>query len=146
MRRHALFAGTLIACVLLVIAEFSDLNTVRIGTTTRPGLGVGENHSHALVIVAVVAAGMGFAAWAAASRAAAMAVAALGAAALLIVIAVDGPDVDQRGTFARDYADVTASAAIGFRLELIGAILLLLMGVLTSVWRSPPSAARASAS
>jgi hypothetical protein len=118
-----------VACVLLVIAEFSDLNTVHIGTTVRAGQEVGDNHSHALLILALVAGAMAFGAWSARSRPAAFAVAALGAVAVLIVVAVDGPDTDAKGTFAQNYADVTASAATGFRLELVGAVLLLFAGV-----------------
>jgi hypothetical protein len=130
--RHALLAITLIACVLLAIAEFSHLNHIQILTVRRHGLRVGPHHGYALLIIAVAAALMAAGAWRG-SRPAAFAVAALGIAALLIVILVDLPDVDATGLFGRDYEQAKAVADIGYRLELVGSILLLFAGGLTSV-------------
>jgi hypothetical protein len=131
VRRHLLFGLTLIACVLLVIAEFGDLNEIRIGAVVRAGQGVGDNHGHALLIVAAVAAVMALGAWRTGSRPAAIAVAVLGAVAVFVVLAVDGPDVDQTGVFGRNYEDVEAGAADGFRIAAVGAVLLLFAGVMT---------------
>src|SRR4051794_30350256 len=130
--RVLLFALTLVACLLLVIAELGDLNQIQILTVTKDGVGVGGHHGYALLIIAVVAAVMAFGAWRG-SRPAAFAVAALGAAALLIVLLVDLPDVDATGLYGRNYEEAKAVADTGFRLETIGAILLLFTGVITSV-------------
>ena len=54
-------------------------------------------------------------------------------AALLIVLLVDAPDVDATGLYGRDYEQAKSVADTGFRLETIGAILLLFSGVITSV-------------
>jgi hypothetical protein len=99
---------------------------------TKPGVGVGSHHGYALLIIAVVAALMALGAWRG-SRPAAIAVAALGIAALLIVLLVDAPDVDATGLYGRDYEQARAAADTGFRLETVGAILLLFSGVVTSV-------------
>jgi hypothetical protein len=142
--RHVLLALTLAACLLLAVAEFTDLNHIEILTVTRSGVGVGGHHGYALLIIGVVAAAMALGAWRG-SRPAAFAVAVLGVAALLIVLIVDAPDVDATGLYGRNYEQARAVADTGFRLETIGAILLLFAGVVTSVlggW-SPPAASRA---
>jgi hypothetical protein len=130
--RHVLLVLTLVACVLLAVAEFTDLNHIVIVTVTKPGVGVGGHHGYALLIIAVVAAVMALGAWRG-SRPAAIAVAALGIAALLIVLLVDAPDVDATGLYGRNYEQARAVADTGFRLETVGAILLLFSGVVTSV-------------
>lgn len=132
MLRSALFALALVACVLLVIAEFSDLNEIRIVTVTREGVGVGPHHGYALAIIAAAAAVMAYGAFRS-SRPAAIALAALGVAALLVVLIVDLPDVDATGLYGRDYEQAESQAATGFYLETAGAILLLIAGVLTAV-------------
>src|SRR5882672_9607154 len=71
--RHALFGLTLVACLLLAVAEFQHLNTIHIGTTERAGLKVGSNHSWSLLIVAAAASLLGFGAWSTGARPAALA-------------------------------------------------------------------------
>lgn len=124
---------SLLACLLLVIAEFSDLNEIQIGTTTRTGIGVGENHGFALLIVAVVAVPMAYAAWRSRARPAGVAVAALGAVAVFVVLAVDAPETDTTGVIGRNYEDAASGAAGGFRLAAAGSVLLLFAGGLTAV-------------
>jgi hypothetical protein len=130
--RHALLALALVACLLLGVAEFMDLNHIEIVTVTRDGVGVGSHHGYALLIIAVVGAAMAVGAWRGA-RPAALAVAVLGVAALVIVLVVDAPDVDATGLYGRNYEQARAVADTGFRLESVGAVLLLLSGVLSSV-------------
>ena len=132
MLRHALLALSLVACLLLAVAEFTDLNHIEILTVTRKGVGVGSHHGYALLIIAVFAAAMAVGAWRGA-RPSALAVAALGAAALIIVLVVDAPDVDATGLYGRNYEQAKAVADTGFRLETVGAILLLFTGVVTVV-------------
>lgn len=130
--RHVLLALTALACLLLVIAEFGDLNEIKILTVTKEGIGAGANHGYALGVIAVVGAVMGFGAWRG-SRPAAFAVAVLGVAALLIVLLVDLPDVDATGLYGRNYEQAESTPALGFYLETAGAVLLLFAGVLTAV-------------
>jgi len=130
--RSALLAAALLACLLLAIAEFTDLNEIRIITVTEEGVGVGSHHGYALLIIALASAVMALGAHRG-SRPAAFALAALGVAALIVVLAVDLPDVDATGLYGRDYEQAESQAAIGFYLETAGAILLLVAGVLTAV-------------
>ncbi|MEJ7894635.1 MAG: hypothetical protein WKF94_18540 [Solirubrobacteraceae bacterium] len=132
MLRSALLAAALLACLLLAIAEFTDLNEIRIITVTEEGVGVGSHHGYALLIIALASAVMALGAYRG-SRPAAFALAALGVAALIVVLAVDLPDVDATGLYGRDYEQAESQAAIGFYLETAGAILLLVAGVLTAV-------------
>ena len=132
MLRHGLLALALVACLLLAVAEFTWLNHIQILTVTRHGSRVGSHHGYALLIIGVVGAMMALGAWRG-SRPAAFAMAALGVAALLIVLLVDAPDVDATGLYGRDFEQARAAASVGFRLETIGAILLLFAGVVTSV-------------
>ncbi len=132
MLRHVLLGLTLAACVLLAVAEFMDLNRIQILTVERKGVGVGSHHGYALLVIAIVAAVMAVGAWRG-SRPAALSVAALAIAALLIVLIVDAPDVDATGLYGRNYEQARAVADTGFRVETVGAVLLLFAGVITSV-------------
>jgi len=131
--RPALFALAVVACVLLVIAEFSQLNEIRILTVTEKGVKVGSNHNYALLIIAIASLVMAFGAFRGA-RPAAFALAALGVAALLVVLLADLPEVGREGIYGRDYEGAKAQAVIGFYLETAGAIALLAAGVLTAAF------------
>ncbi len=133
MRRHALLAITLAACVLLGVAELSDLNAIQIITVTRPGTSVGAHHGYALAIIAVAAALMAIAVHLTGRLPAALAIVVLGAAALVIVLAVDAPDVHEAGLYRLTYERARAVAEIGFKLEAAGAVLLLFAGISTLV-------------
>ena len=89
--------------LLLVIAEFSDLNEIRILTVTAKGVGVGGNHGYALLIIALVARGDGLRRLAAARGRPASPSPRSASAALLVVLLVDLPDVDATGLYGRDY-------------------------------------------
>jgi hypothetical protein len=130
--RHLLLGLTLVACVLLAIAEFSHLNHIQILTVRRHGLRVGPHHGYALLIIALAAAVMAAGARRG-SRPAAIALGVLGVAALLIVLLVDLPDVDATGLYGRNYERARAVADSGYRFELVGSVLLLFAGVLTAV-------------
>ncbi len=145
MLRHVFLGLTAVACLLLLIAEFGDLNQIEILTVTKAGVGVGGHHGYALAVIAAVAAVMGFGAWRG-SAPAAYAVAVLGIAALAIVLLVDLPDVDATGLYGRDYEQAKATSAAGFKLEAAGAILLLFSGVMTAFMTrvAPARSARTS--
>ena len=139
MLRHALLALSLVACLLLAVAEFTDLNHIEILTVEREGVGVGSHHGYALLIIGIFAAVMAVGAWRG-SRPAAWAVGGLGFAALLLVLIVDAPDVNATGLYGDRYEQARAVADIGFKLETAGAILLLFAGVITAVLGQRPDA------
>ena len=67
-------------------------------------------------------------------------------ASAALVMLVDLPDVDATGLYGRDYEQATAKAATGFRLETLGAVLLVFAGVLTAVMSRPvPARSRVEA-
>lgn len=134
LRRFGPLVLALIGCAVLVVAEFSDLYSIR----TR-GVGdqltarnAGPQHGYALLIIAIAAALLAFGALRGGSRPAAGGVVALSLVALLIGLAVDLPDLDETGKFGQAY-DAVARGEVGFRLEITGAVLLLLAGVLMLV-------------
>ena len=129
IRRHGLLALALLACVLLAVAEFTDLYSIHVITVTVKSATVGSHHGYALLIIALGAAAMAVGATVGGSRPAALALVALAIAALVIALAVDLPVVDDTGLYGRDFERATAQAQIGFKLETAGAILLLLSGV-----------------
>jgi hypothetical protein len=143
VRRHGPLALALIACLLLIVAEFMTLYRVEIITVVKDVRTVGANHGYALAVLAVAAAAMAIGASRGASRPAALALAAIAVVVLVIVLAVDLPAVGDEGTYGRDYEQAHAQAAAGFRLETAGAALLLFSAVTTLVLPSAPARAAA---
>ena len=87
-----------------------------------------DAHGFSLLILAVIGFVMAWGAVVGRSRAAAMATAAIGIAVLVISLAIDLPSLnDQRG-LEKLYNDVATHVGNGFRLELLGGVLLLLVG------------------
>jgi hypothetical protein len=150
VRRHGLLALALVACVLLAVAEFTDLYSIHVITVTVHSATVGSHHGYALLVIAIVAALMAAGATLGGSRPAALALVALAIAALVIALAVDLPVVDDTGLYGRDFEQARAQAEIGFKLETAGAVLLLVAGVATLVLgprgrgRQPSGASRKS--
>jgi len=125
-------AGLLLAgiagAVLLIVADFSTLFEVTAVTAvleTRKG---SEHHTYALVLIGVLVLPMAAGASLGGSRPAAVAVTILGIIALVIVLAVDLPDVNSTG-FTRTFDKAEASPGSGFYLETLGAVLVLVAGV-----------------
>jgi hypothetical protein len=129
--RWALAAVGLAGAVLLIVSEFADLTQVKVITvvlkdSSRTGF---DQNSGAMLILGAVALPMLFGAARAASRPAMVAVGVLGLIALLIALIGDLPDVTKVGTIFQDrYEDAKAEPQIGFYLETLGAVLLLLSG------------------
>jgi hypothetical protein len=135
---------------VLVVAEFSTISyrTIGIGACSdRVGGGVCRtsghaSHGFALLILAPVALVMAWGAVVGRSRAAAIALACLGVVVLgLIALAIDYPKLDDKRGLDTFYNDVTAHTGTGFRLELVGGVLLLLAGGL-AVFRPEPGEPR----
>lgn len=129
LRRHGLLALALLGCVLLIVAEFSDLYSVRVITATVAHGSVGGHHAYALLVVALAAAVMALGATIGASRPAAMALVVLAAAALFVVLAIDLPAVGETGRYGMNFEQARARAEGGFKLETAGAIVLLVAAV-----------------
>lgn len=146
IRRHGPLVLALLGCLLLAVAEFTDLYSIHVITVTVKSATVGSHHGYALLIVAIAAAAMAVGATRGGSRPAAVALLALAIAALVIALAVDLPVVDDTGLYGRDFEQARAQAEIGFKLETAGAIVLLLSAVAILVLgigrRSAPERAR----
>lgn len=129
--RYGLLGLASVACLLLIVAEFTDLYSIRVITVTVEHGKTGPHHGYALGLIAVAALVLAVGATVRGSRPAAVGMVALGAVALLVALLVDLPVVDDTGVYGRDYERATAQSEIGFKLETAGAILLLLAGVAT---------------
>jgi hypothetical protein len=145
----ALLLGAFAAAALLAVADFSTLSyrTIGIGACpSRESAGVCETaahaqHGYALVIMAPVAFLMGWGAVVGRSRAAAVAVLVIGAVVLGIAVIGDRPTLDDsRGLEAR-YTDVKTHTGAAYRLEILGGVLLVLVGGL-SLMRPAPAPTR----
>jgi amino acid transporter len=137
LREHAVTIVTVTAIVgaaLLMVAELLDLYHVvspdgQLVAGTKATQTGGEHHSYALLVIglAALAATLG-ARWAAQPMLAA-AVGALGLIALLIVLIGDLPDVTSSGLTNGPLEEAEANPAIGFWLELVGALVVLVSGL-----------------
>src|SRR3954453_10586205 len=102
IRRHGPLALALLGCLLLAVAEFTDLYSIHVITVTVKSATVGSHHGYALLIIALAAAAMAVGATRGGSRPAAVALLVLAVAALVIALAVDLPVVDETGLYGRD--------------------------------------------
>jgi hypothetical protein len=121
-----------VAVALLVIAEFTTVFRVTVGSldVVRRSVTGGANHGYALLVIAAVGAIMTLLALRGA-RAPALALALLGVAALAIAFAVDLPDTRGSGELPESlaYEQAQARAGAGLGLEIAGGLLLLVAGI-----------------
>jgi hypothetical protein len=129
--RWALAAIGVVGAALLIISEFSTVTQVKAITVVLPNssrTGFDEN-SGAMLVLGLLSLPMLYGAARAGSRPAMFAVCIVGVIALIIALVHDLPDVTKVGTIFRErYEDAKAEAQIGFTLEWVGAILLILSG------------------
>jgi hypothetical protein len=127
-------AGLLVAaaggCLLLVVSDFTPLFESRTVTATIGTVTGGANHLYAMVVIGLVAAPMAWGAIRGGSRPAMISLAVLGLLAVLIALAFDLPDATGAGTLNRSFAYANAQSfpRVGFYLETLGAVLLLIAG------------------
>jgi hypothetical protein len=142
-RRNAVRDGLLAfgagGVALVVVATFTTVVGIRVGTTTRLAeldteLSGCDRHGAALLVLALLGAVMLVGAWRG-SRPAALAVAATGLAALGIALIGDAPDVHDTGLVGSLYEDAVASPGAGFVCELVGGALLLGAGLALAALR-----------
>lgn len=121
---------------LLVVAEFSTVVRVVVGSleTEKRAVTGHANHDWALLVVAVATLPMALGALRGA-RAAAGALVALGAVALVVGLAIDLPKTRESGTLPESvsFEDARAQAGPGLALELAGGAALVLAGGLLVV-------------
>jgi hypothetical protein len=126
---RGLIAAALAGPILLVVADFTTLFEVtglRNGTRSVAGH---SNHSWAMAVVGLAALPLALTAVRTGAAAALGAIGALGAVAMVIALAVDLPDATATHTVALTFADAHATPQLGFYLETLGAVLLLVAGV-----------------
>jgi hypothetical protein len=122
--------GGLAGAALLVIAEFTSLLSVHSGlhATAVRAVQTGSHNSYALIPIALLAALLSLAARRAHSPLALLALGVLGLAAFLIALVGDLPDAQASGLIlgpSGRYALASSSPEVGFYLETLGAVILL---------------------
>jgi hypothetical protein len=144
--RAALLAAAAAGVICLLLATFSTVIEIKVGTTTKvpdhdTHLSGWDRHGPALLIIALFAGAMVVGAVRGA-RPAMAALAVLGLVALLIAIVGDVPDLDETGFIGQVYEDAAAGAKGGLYLETLGGVLLLVSGVLMLALPSAGAPAR----
>jgi hypothetical protein len=131
--RIGLFAAGLLGVAALVLATFSTVIRITVGTTTRLAsldteLSGWDRHGPALLVVAGLALVMLVGAVRGA-RPAMAAVLVCGVVGLFVALAFDVPHLDDTGQVGRLYSDAAAGPRVGFWLEVGGGALLCVAGV-----------------
>jgi hypothetical protein len=139
--RIGLSTAAAAGAICLVLATFTTVIEIKVGTTTRlPGrdthLSGWDRHGPALLIVAAFATVMVAGALRGA-RPAMVALAVLGLVALLIAVVGDVPDLNETGFIGEVYEDAAAGPDAGFYLETLGGVLLLAGGGLLAAASEP---------
>jgi hypothetical protein len=125
-----ILAGSLLAALLLVVAEFTALYQIHAATSTVPVKSVsgGSNHSFAMLVIGLAAASLGISVWRTGSRSGLVALGILGAVALVISLVGDLPDSHASGlagSATRGYVNESSTPSAGLYLETLGAVLLI---------------------
>jgi hypothetical protein len=139
----AILALALVAALLLVLAEFSTVASVSVEGEScevindaspeqadRCALSGWERHGGALILLALVAVGAGLAARAGALGTAGGVLLAVGAVTLGLALFGDLPVTNDTGAIGLDFDGATASAGLGFYLELTAGALCVVAGAL----------------
>jgi hypothetical protein len=140
----ALLATSLLGVVLLVVAEFATLFSVRTATSSLPikSVTTGPHHAYALIPIGVLTVGLAFGAFRYGSRPTMVAIGALGMITLLIALLGDLPDARATGLTGSStvaYIEARSTPSAGFFLEALGAVLLVITSGLGLVLISPPA-------
>ncbi len=141
----ALIGAIVVGAALLVAAEFSPLLRVHSGAYHAgvvQTIAAGSHHSYALLPVAVLAVAMAIVARATGNRLALASIGVLGLVALGIALLGDLPDAHATGLIRQGgtYVQASSSVAVGFYLETLGAVVLLVgagAGLLLASNREP---------
>jgi hypothetical protein len=138
----ALAGAAFLGAILLIVADLSTLIEIKVLTVAKQSISGGSHHSYALLILGIFALPMAYGASRGDSRPAMAALAAIGLVALVIMLAVDLPDIHKTGVIGQRFTDASASPKSGFYLETLGAFLLLIAGSAGLFLSSPSRSAR----
>lgn len=139
----AILTVALVAALLLVVAEFSTIASVSVDgescevlNDTNPDLADRcslsgfDRHGGALILLALLTAGAGIAARRGATREVGGVLVAIGVVTLGLTLFGDLPVTNDAGAVGDDFDNATASAGLGFYLELLGGVLCVAAGAL----------------
>jgi hypothetical protein len=140
---RAILTIALIAALLLVVAEFSTIASVKVDGEScevlndtnseqadRCSLSGWDRHGGALILLALLAAGAGVAARRGVTREIGAVLLAIGAITLGLTLFSDLPVTNDAGAIGTDFDNATGSAGFGFYLELLGGALCIAAGTL----------------
>jgi hypothetical protein len=121
-------AGGVAGAVLLVAAEFTALLSVHSGLRAEAITTVqtGSHNSYALIPIALLAVLLSYGAWRAHNPLALLAIGVLGIVTLLIALLGDLPDAQATGVLMSPFALASSSPDVGFYLETLGGVVLLI--------------------
>jgi hypothetical protein len=130
--RHSLLVPAIGGALLLIVSEFLTLREIKAVTVVPEGGATsgGSHHLYAFVLIGAAMILMSVGAVVGRSRPAAIALLALAAAASVIILAADVPWMNETGLIGRTYDLAEARPAIGFWLEVAGALLVLVSALL----------------
>jgi hypothetical protein len=139
----AVLALATLGALLLLVAEFTTLFTIRSSAAGAPvrSVGTGSHHTYALVPIALLAIVLATALATLGSRPALLAIGFLGVIALLIALLGDLPDAHTSGligTPTTHYVTATSRPSAGFYMETLGAVLLVISCVSGFLLLGPP--------
>jgi hypothetical protein len=142
-----ILAGSLLAALLLLVAEFTTLYQVHVATSLTPvdSVSGGSNHSYAMVPLALLAAALGIGVWRSGARPALLAIGVIGVVAVLIALVGDLPDAQATGlagSAASHYVNASSTPSAGLYMETLGAILLIATSGLGFLMLGAPLPAR----
>ena len=123
----ALVGIALLGALLTALSSFLDVLEVTTGQTTLDTQTGFETHSVAMLLLGIAAVPMALGALRGA-RPAMFALAAIGLLVLLVAFTVDLPDALDEGLYGERYESAEAGPAIGFYVETVGGMLLVLAG------------------
>ena len=126
--------GGLSSALLLLVAEFTPLLQVHSSLHLVPiaTVNTGSHDSYALIPIGLLAAALALVIWRTRNRLALLATGVLGLVALLIVLIGDLPDAQATGLVGKsstNFAIATARPDLGFYLETLGAVVLIITAV-----------------
>jgi hypothetical protein len=129
--RWGVLGASLLAALLMVVAEFTTLFTVHVesSSTAIKTVTTGSHHSYALLPIAVLVTVLAIAFWRDASRPALLAIGLLGIVALLIALLGDLPDANATGlagSSTTHYVNASSTPSAGLYLETLGAVALVI--------------------
>lgn len=136
LARVLLVGCGLAGALALLAATFTDVVVVRAGSVSGGDSGF-DRHGPALILLALAACGLVVLILRGA-RAACPALLAVGLTAIVLAVAGDVPDIGTEGAYGTLYPSATTAAGVGFFLETLGGVLVLLCG--GGLWALGPPA------